>query len=399
MKIGVILDTKINSGGGLHMIMSATSILKNLKINNVEVEFICTNKDIKKKIKNELNIDSHLFNKELKINKIKLFLQKINFIKDYIIRKSNLNTFENFLEEKSIDLVYFVSPSSLVNYCHNFNFLYSIWEFQYKNTPFFPEYKNNFIDNRDTHYNFAIKRAFRIILGNKKYKKDFAKTYNFDEERISIVNFPPYIPKKELSTTSDILEEKIKGKKFLFYPSQFWAHKNHEYLVSAITEHNKNNANDKIFCIFTSANNDKGNLSYIKKLIKNKNSQEYFIFFDYLSDGDIARLYKKSLAVIFPSYVGSHSFPLWEGFYFKKPVIFNQYTLDSDLKKFVFQLDVNSMKSLTEKINFIKNNVETQRMVNQSNDYYNLIFDEKYIHENIKEIVNSYVDFSKKWKF
>ena len=399
MKIGIILDTNINSGGGLHMIMSAAFILKNLKIDNVEVEFICTNKGIKNKIKKELNIDSHLFDKELKINRIKLFLQKISFIRDYIVRKSTYNMFENFLKKRSIDLVYFLSPSTLVKYCHNFNFLYSIWEFQHKNIPFFPEYRNNFIDNRDSQYNFATKRAFRIILGNKRYKKDFSKDYNFNEERISIVNFPPYISSKESNINNEILEEKIKGKKFLFYPAQFWAHKNHEYLVSALTEHNNNDNNDKIYCVFTSVNNDKGNLSYIKKLIEKKNSQKYFILFDYLSDEDITKIYKKCFAVIFPSYVGSHSFPLWEGFYFKKPVIFNQYTLDSDLKKFVFQLDIHSTKSLTEKIDLINNSVETQNIIDQSNKYYNSIFDEKYILKDIKKIINDYLDYSKKWKF
>ena len=207
MKIGVILDTKINSGGGLHMIMSAAFVLRNLKIDNVEVEFICTNKDVKNKIKNELNIVSHLFDKESKINRIKLFLQKIKFVKNYLVRNSTLNSFENFLKKKSVDLVYFISPSTLVNHCYNFNFLYSIWEFEHKNTPFFPEYGNNFIDNREDQYNFATKKAFKIILGNKKYKKDFSKIYNFDGERISIINFPPYVSRKKVNVYKGTLKK------------------------------------------------------------------------------------------------------------------------------------------------------------------------------------------------
>ena len=75
------------------------------------------------------------------------------------------------------------------------------------------------------------------------------------------------------------------------------------------------------------------------------------------------------------------------------------YTIDDDLKKFVFQLDINSTKDLTEKINFINNDTECKKIIDESNKFYNLIFDEKYIHKNLKDIINSYLNYSKKWKF
>ena len=47
----------------------------------------------------------------------------------------------------------------------------------------------------------------------------------------------------------------------------------------------------------------------------------------------------------------------------------------------------------------INNSVETQNIIDQSNRYYNSIFDEKYILKDIKKIINDYLDYSKKWEF
>ena len=398
MKIGIVSDTIINSGGGLHMIMAALSTFKNLKAKDIEVEFICTNKKLLNKIKKEVNIEAFLFDRENLFNRISLFLYKLNFIKYFYVKFLLVNIFEKFLKKKQIDLVFFLSPSSLVLCCNETNFIYTIWEFQHKIIPFFPEYKSNSIENKDELYYFAIKRAFKILLGNNTDQKNFLKTYNAPEDRLATLMFPPYIThkRKEILQLSDKILNKIDKNKFLFYPAQFWAHKNHAYVINAISYINENK-NEKIYCFFTG--NDKGNLNYIKTLIKKKSLDKYIILLDYLNDDEISLLYQKCLAVIFPSYVGSHSFPLYEGFFYEKPVIYNKYSIDKNLENKILKLDINKIEDLDKILEYMESNEnQIKDIILSGKKHFDDNFSERYILEKISKIIIEYKNFSKKWK-
>ena len=63
-----------------------------------------------------------------------------------------------------------------------------------------------------------------------------------------------------------------------------------------------------------------GNLKVIKKKIKELNLENYIEIFSYLKNEEIVKLYKNCLGVLFPSFVGAESYPLFRSFFFK-----NQY--------------------------------------------------------------------------
>tara|TARA_B100000795_G_C22786198_1_gene434737 strand:- start:86 stop:1279 length:1194 start_codon:yes stop_codon:yes gene_type:complete len=396
MKIAVVSDVLVNSGGGLHMAMTAFLNFKKIKNAKLEIKFICTNKALHKKLKSELNLSSLLFDKQNLFNKISLKFNKLNFVK-YINTKFSLNNlFESFLKKNDIDLVFFLSPSSLVLLCDSTNFVYTIWEFQHKFTPFFPEYKSNSIENKDNLNEFAIKKAYKLILGNNTDLSNFSQMYNVRTERLKTLMFPSYLTKlnKEI-TLNEFKEfnEFIDNKKYIFYPAQFWAHKNHQYIIDAFEKIKDKN----LYCVFTGI--DKGNLSFIKKYIHKKNIKDRFIIFNYLEDEKIKFLYKKCHAIIFPSYVGSHSFPLFEGFFYKKPVIYNKYTIDENLSDKIFKLDIEDINDLERiLIDLDMNKNKTDIKIDSANKYFFEQFKESKIQNDIENILLGYEKFSKKWK-
>lgn len=399
MKIAVVSDVLINSGGGLHMAMTAFNNFKKISNPKFEIKFICTSKDLFKKLKAELNIEPLLFDKQNLFNKMLLKLNGFNLIK-YINNKFSLNNlFEIFLKKNDIDLVFFLSPSSLVLFCNNTNFVYTIWEFQHKFTPFFPEYKSNSIQIKDNLNEFAIKKAYKLILGNNTDLYNFSQIYNVRLERLQTLMFPSYLTthiKEQEINDGEFPEynKLINNKKFIFYPAQFWAHKNHQYVIDAFSK-----IKDKsLFCVFTGI--DKGNLNFIKKYIENKNLKDQFIIFNYLDDEKIKFLYKKCFAVVFPSYVGSHSFPLFEGFFYRKPVIYNKYTIDKELSDKVFKLDIEDPSNLKKIIDelFI-NKKETDYKIDLAQNYFSEKFKDIKIQKEIENILLGYEKFSNKWKY
>ena len=151
----------------------------------------------------------------------------------------------------------------------------------------------------------------------------------------------------------------------------------------------------RIYTVFTGI--DKGNLNFIKKLIDKKKLNEKFIIFNYLSNEKIQYLYNKCYAVLFPSYVGSHSFPLFEGFYYKKPVIYNKYTIDEDLKNMIFQIDIEDKNDLNNILkSFISNKSGTINKVDKAKTYFEEKFNAKAIQDNIEKVLIEYEKFQKK---
>jgi len=176
-------------------------------------------------------------------------------------------------------------------------------------------------------------------------------------------------------------------------PNQFWAHKNHQYIIDAFTKIKDKN----LHCVFTGI--DKGNLSFIKKYINKKNIKDRFTIFNYLEDEKIKFLYKKCHAIIFPSYVGSHSFPLFEGFFYKKPVIYNKYTIDKDLSDKVFNLDIEDTNDLAKILEDLDTNKKyTEDKIDVAQKYFFEEFKESKIQKDIEDILLGYEKFSKKWK-
>ena len=397
MKIAIVADVLINSGGGLHMAMTAFNNFRKINNPNFEIVFVSTNKDLSVLLSKKLNLKTTLFDKNDILNKILLKLHNFSFVNYLSIKYDFHNIFEKFLKKNKIDLIFFLSPSSLVSLCDKTNFIYTIWEFQHKFTPFFPEYKSNSIENKDALNDFAIKKAFKLILGNNTDLNNFSKIYNVNPERLRTLMFPSYLTQIKNENNLDQIDfefqEKINKKKFLFYPAQFWAHKNHEYIINSFEKIDDKN----LYCIFTGI--DKGNLNFIKKLIDKKKLNEKFIIFNYLSNEKIQYLYNKCYAVLFPSYVGSHSFPLFEGFYYKKPVIYNKYTIDEDLKNMVFQIDIEDKNDLNNILkSFISNKSGIINKVDKAKTYFEEKFNTKAIQDNIEKVLIEYEKFQKKWK-
>ncbi len=182
----------------------------------------------------------------------------------------------------------------------------------------------------------------------------------------------------------------------MFYPAQYWAHKNHKFIIDAFEKFSTQNESD-IDCIFAGSN--KGNLSYIKGLINSKNLNNKIHVYEYLTDEEIVYLFKNCFAVVVPTLVGSISFPVIEGFFFKKPVICNINNLDDEYKKHVLSLDIANPQSLDNVLNYIKTSPkEIEFKVSEAKTFFDQLYDEQKLSNQYIEIVNEFNNYKKMWE-
>ncbi len=113
-------------------------------------------------------------------------------------------------------------------------------------------------------------------------------------------------------------------KKYIFYPAQFWKHKNHEALVKAVAKLKDKGLSTKLVFV----GSDKGNLKYIEKLISDAGVKENINILGFVPDNEMYFLYKNARAMIMPSIFGPTNIPPLEAMYVGCPVaVSNLYAM------------------------------------------------------------------------
>ncbi len=376
LNIAVVGEQSVKGGGSYHQSSKIYKILSNLKDFNFKFLLINSNNDSKKLEKNIIFYNLNF------LDKIFFLFYSSKILKSLLKKFKIQNRFEKYLSKNQIDLVFFLGCSRLSIFCTKINYVTYIYEFHHISRPDLPEYKEwSDFEFREDLLKINIKKSLSLIVDTKKKANDLCKYYNCYEKKVDVIPLTPNITEKidyQNYTCSPELNIFFqKSKEYFFYPAQYWSHKNHFYILSVLDKLKKE-YDKKIYCVFTG--NKKNNYSFLKSKVKEMSLLDQVVFFDYLSNNDIKYLYKNCKALIMPSLVGYSSLPLYEAFYFEKPVFYTKNLLDQSLIKYVNEIDIDDEYSLIEQIiNFDNNEKEIFEKVKLAKIY----FDENLSENNV----------------
>lgn len=352
LKIACVFEGDIDSGGGFQTQLSTILTLsKNEKYQIMAFTF--SNKNKKLLLEYGLNaicVKMNIIDKILKFLSIQTWF--------YLFRLKWKTTFEKKLDKNSIDLVYFLSPSKLALHLINHNYIYTIWDLCHRDMPEFPEvnYYREF-ELREEFYNSLPKKAVAVITDSKRGKENLIRRYNVDPNRIFSVSFTPSIHIIESNFIN--IKEKYKIETdYIYYPAQFWAHKNHVYIIDAIKKLKKKGI--LLSVIFSGS--DKGNLKYILDYAKKLDVHELIHYIGFAQNKEIYYLYKQSLALVMPSYFGPTNIPPLEAFAVGTPVIYSDLDgLRDQVGCAALLCDLKSSDHLVEHLELLINNSEKRK--------------------------------------
>ena len=401
MKLAIFFDSTLNQGGIYHHNVNLIDIFKDYLPSNYDITYITYRDDLVKMFKKKnckyLKIENSL------ILKLEKFLFKFSFIRETYNKLSITNSFDKLIKKNKFDLVFFNSPHEIITLLNNTNFIIYLLSMQHKTLNFFPEYSGSHhnLNLRDLIMNKASNFAFKILVGAHKDKLLLNKFYNTNLDKVVVQPYTfmlPYIHEdnKDHNYEETFNNLKIPDKKIFLYPAQFWAHKNHKYLIDVARDFKKNNISNIIFvfCGF-----DKGNLNYIKNQIVENNVQEYFKIFNYLGDFELISLYLKCFTVIVPSYVGHTVIPMYEAFYFKKNIFFTKGLADENLTEHLIEIDIHDEKSV--RINYLKimeNTDENFNKLNKAKKFFDESLQKEKMANSFIKILNEYKYIQERWK-
>lgn len=229
-----------------------------------------------------------------------------------------LNRFDIIAKSQNIDFVWFPTLTIIPV---NSPYLATLWDLQHRVQPYFPEVaeKGNW-ESREAFLSRYLQRASIIVVGTETGRKEVERFYQVPSERIKVLPFPT--PRFSLAQSSkkgqDVLKKYTIPPNYLFYPAQFWSHKNHANLLIALQilkqKHN-------LIIPLVLVGSDGGNEKYIHKLISRWELSSQVHILGFVPQEDMTALYQNALALTFVTFFGPDNIPPLEAFALGCPVI------------------------------------------------------------------------------
>ena len=180
-------------------------------------------------------------------------------------------------------------------------FILTVLDLEHRVHPFVPDVSatGNTWENREKHFSSAIPRAAFVITGTEAGKREIIRFYHAEENNIRVLPFPAPSFSRMSSNGEGVFNKYNISQPYLFYPAQFWPHKNHVCLLHTLKLLEERDA--LIFSLVLTGT-DKGNLNYVKKVAKDIGISSRVHFLGFVPQEDLTALYKNAFAMIFASF-------------------------------------------------------------------------------------------------
>jgi glycosyltransferase involved in cell wall biosynthesis len=162
-------------------------------------------------------------------------------------------------------------------------------------------------------------RARRVICESSYVKTDIVRYFDVPEERIAVIAAPPLRQFLADETDERLQATRVRLQlpgKFLFYPAQFWTHKNHLRLIEAFREVAAEVPDLKL--VFTGKKRDQ--YETVMNAVDSFGLNERVCHLGYVEQDDLQAIYRLATALVMPSLFESVSIPIYEAFGVGTPV-------------------------------------------------------------------------------
>lgn len=367
IRLAVMFDQQIQAGGGYQQALNAALLTLELPDELVDVVFFTTLEE------NIATLVSHGIDAQL--IKLSLFEKVRASVRRKVLNPCLLNILRRFerytpvekhLVEENIDLVYFLSPTNWAHSLEEINYITTVWDLCHRDEPEFPEVRcNRQLESRDKNYLAILPRATAILVDSELGRSNLVRRYGIDEERVHIMPFQAAVSTRapmatDLTDSIDIREKYQLTMPYVFYPAQFWAHKNHVYLLEGIRALEDLHG-IKVGAIFSGG--DQGNLQYVKRYVCELGLDDRVRFAGFVANEEVLELYRQSIALVMPTYFGPTNLPPLEAFSLDVPVIYSDKAgLRDQIGNAGLLIDLNNSASLA---NHLKVLIQDEKLRDQ----------------------------------
>jgi len=319
MRVAVILESKLQAGGGFQQELSTARLLARRQGAHDFVFYTPHRENLG--VLKEHGLTAVFLDMRSWKSRVFFYAQKLKKLAGSSDTGDlAMAPFEKVLHRDGTDLVYFLSSSQMAAYVRRLNYLVTAWDQCHRDHLEFPEvnFEGQF-EQRENFYKTIAPKAVAILVDAPTSKDNLVKRYGCDAARIHVA---PFFPPEELSQAQagmDVPKKYGIKRRYIFYPAQFWAHKNHVYVLDglALLKQKYGIEMDVVF-----SGSDKGNLSFVLAYARKLGLQDAVHYVGFVPYVAMASFYGQALALVMPTYFGLTNIPPLEAFALGCPVCY-----------------------------------------------------------------------------
>jgi glycosyltransferase involved in cell wall biosynthesis len=174
---------------------------------------------------------------------------------------------------------------------------------------------------RDNTNRELLARAARVICESEYVKADIVRFFGTAAARIAVIAAPPqeqYMVEPDQAALDATRRRLGLPDRFLFYPAQFWPHKNHLRLIEAFGEVVRQYPDVGLVLTGRTHAND---YDAVMAAIARRGLSAHVHMLGFVDAGDLRAIYRLATALVMPSLFESVSIPVYEAFQAGTPVV------------------------------------------------------------------------------
>ena len=317
-RIGIYLASKPSDGGTFQYNKTILDALTNN--NDIEVVIVCGSIEWFEYIgKNYGRHEKVLIERDFFSKLIFKLWRIVNENLDFWYAKlARITDFSKKIDAQNLELL--ICPSQdAVPYLITIPCIGTIHDLMHRYQKKFPEVSDNGEYNkREFHYKNICKFSKAILVDSKIGKKHVMESYG--NELVNKIFSLEFTYPQYLAETDEAVVDIEVPEKYIFYPAQFWQHKNHLNLIKAI----KYLKDKNVIISLVLVGSKKNGYENVLELIKNYNVENQIKILGYVDDKTMKFLYKNARALVMPTFFGPTNIPPLEAMFLGCPVLISR---------------------------------------------------------------------------
>lgn len=232
-------------------------------------------------------------------------------------------------------------------------------------------------------------RAERIICESKFVQRDIIKYLQVPENKVSVVPGPPISMLRDSTSNADDIEL-VRAKfglpmRYIFYPAQFWPHKNHRRLIDAFSLVCQRYYD----CCLVLTGEQRGEFESVFARVSALGIESNVLHVGYVDKNELAALYRGAALAVIPTLFESISIPVYEAFSLGTAVcVSNVVALPEQVGDAALLFNPNSSEDISDKICELLSNSELRsKLIERGYRRMDLVTHEEYA-QNLAGIIN-----------
>ncbi|MBR0826197.1 glycosyltransferase [Bradyrhizobium manausense] len=232
--------------------------------------------------------------------------------------------FEKRLSKAGVDIVYFTTTSNWNLVLYKLPFMITIFDGCFRDSPEFDEVREFAqFERRDMVWRSAATKAAVVITNADELIDMLCRRYAMERDHAVCIPFSPSLYVAGSGATGEAEDAAILKKHgiepgYLFYPAQFWSHKNHATILLAMRLlRDQGERHTLVLC-----GSDPGARAAFEALVAQHGLGDSVRMLGFVPSAELGALYRGAKALVMATYFGPTNLPPLEAWAVGTPVIY-----------------------------------------------------------------------------